>query len=695
MTALDDPSPDCPHPDGTAPDSGMPLLVGLDDEQALDPRLTGGKAAALARARRAGVTTLPGAVLTTEVSRHHDAGTPLDRLPGLAEVLAVLGGDVGLLAVRSSSVAEDQAETSAAGQFVSILDVDGPAAFTAAVTAVLASRRDAGAADQPIAVLVQPIVEPELSGVAFGVDPVSGRSDRRVVTAVRGRPAPLVSGEVEGSRWILDPAGKVLDADVHDDAHASRDDLRAVVTVGERLAEVFGSPQDIEWASVGGQLVVLQCRPVTTVVRGVPAGPVFGPGPVAETFPEPLSALEEDLWVPPLRDAVRDALRIAGTAEGDLAERELVVTVGGRVAMDLEVTGEDDAGPRRRRSLGPKVRRLRSAWRVGRLRTALPVIADDLVDQVDADLTAVPPLEQLSTRQLVALVDRGRDALHSLHAHEILMGLVADPSASPFTGSSVALRVLAEARADGQADEEILRHAPVVLALVPPRVGAPIILPSDASATDLSFDPPAAADAQVRREALRLRVRWVQELVGQAAYEIGRRLVRRGALAEVTQVRHLRLDELAALVTRRAVVDPALLTRRAEGTGGEADRPLPARFQVSDRGMAVAVEGRGRGGGTGAGGGEGRGPVTHDAEHPPDGSVLVVPTLTPGIGPQLPHLRAIVSETGSVLSHLAILAREAGVAVVVGHHGATEELPEGTVVHVDGQTGHVTVEEAQ
>lgn len=693
MTALDDPSPDCPPTDGTTPDSGPPLLVGLDDERALDPGLTGGKAAALARARRAGVTTLPGAVLTTEVSRRHDAGTPLAQLPGLAGALAVLGDDVGPLVVRSSSVAEDQAESSAAGQFASILDVDGPAAFTAAVAAVLASRHDAGAADQAIAVLVQPLVEPELSGVAFGVDPVSGRSDRRVVTAVRGRPAALVSGEVEGSRWALDPHGKVVDADVRDGARASREELRAVVAVGDRLAEVLGGPQDIEWAFVDGRLVVLQSRPVTTPVRGVPTGPVFGPGPVAETFPEALSALEEDLWVPPLRDAVRDALRISGTvAERDLDDSELVVTVGGRVAMDLEVTGEDDAvRARRSRGLAAKVRRLRSAWRIGRLRAALPVIADDLVDQVDADLTAVPPLEQLSTRQLVALVDRGRDALHSLHAHEILMGIVADSSASPFTGSSVALRVLAEARADGQGDEQILRHAPVVLALVPPRVGAPLLLPSEASATDLSFEPPAAPDAQVRREALRLRVRWVQELVGQAAYEIGRRLVRRGALGEATQVRHLRLDELAALVTRRAAVDPALLARR----GDEEDvPPLPARFRVSDRGVAIAVEGRGRGGGTGAGGGEGRGPVTHDAVHPPDGSVLVVSTLTPGIGPQLPHLRAIVSETGSVLSHLAILAREAGVPVVVGHHGARDELPEGTVVQVDGQTGRVTVEEA-
>ena len=57
------------------------------------------------------------------------------------------------------------------------------------------------------------------------------------------------------------------------------------------------------------------------------------------------------------------------------------------------------------------------------------------------------------------------------------------------------------------------------------------------------------------------------------------------------------------------------------------------------------------------------------------------------------RLKGIVAETGSVLSHLAILAREAGVATVVGYANATRELHEGSTVTVDGETGRVTVEE--
>ena len=78
------------------------------------------------------------------------------------------------------------------------------------------------------------------------------------------------------------------------------------------------------------------------------------------------------------------------------------------------------------------------------------------------------------------------------------------------------------------------------------------------------------------------------------------------------------------------------------------------------------------------------------ADDPPAGSVLVTSTLAPGLGPLLPRLAGIVAETGSVLSHLAILAREAGVATVVGYPMAMQELPEGTIVQVDGANGRVT-----
>ena len=668
-------------------------VIALDDERALDPRVSGGKAAALARARRGGVGTMSGAIITTAVSDLVDSGASIADVEEIAEIVSVIAPDGRPMVVRSSSVVEDQAASSQAGQFETVLDVCGVDELFDATRVVLDSRARAEASDQPIAVLVQPMADPEVAGVFFGVDPVTGRSDRRVVAAVRGQSDPLVSGEVDGSRWLLDARGHVVEHDIVDGLNLTPSRLREIVALGDRVAEVFGYAQDVEWAVVDGELLLFQSRPVTTEIRGVPSGPVFGPGPVAETFPEPLTQLEIDLWVPPLRRGVREALRLSGSGpEKALQGRELVTVVDGRVALDLEITGDYD-GPTsvHRAGLSARVRRLRSAWRVGRLRLALPLIADDLARQVDEDLEQVPDLGALSTRQLVALIGRGRYGLVSLHAHEILMGMVMEPSDAGFTGASVALRVLAESRVEGYTDEEILRRSPLVLALVAPRVGSAIVLPSSATASELTYDAPEVDVPAVQRETLRLRTRWMQELVGQAAFEVGCRLASQGVLADPMHVRHLHFDELAEIVAHRAVPDLERLVA-AERASQRPGSGLPARFQVSDRGHAIALtcEG-GSSGGTGAGGGIGRGPVTYDTENPPPGSVLVVTTLTPQLGPLLHHLKGIVAETGSVLSHLAILARERGVATVVAYPGATQ-LVEGTLVTVNGHNGEVTIE---
>jgi pyruvate,water dikinase len=266
--------------------------------------------------------------------------------------------------------------------------------------------------------------------------------------------------------------------------------------------------------------------------------------------------------------------------------------------------------------------------------------------------------------------------------------MLTDTGRNRMTGASVALRVLAEARQDGLTDQAVLERSPVVLALAPPRVAPRPELPAEATAMHLGLDGESGNDNGILREALRLRVRWMQELSGRAAWELGVRLTESGDLVEPDMIRHMTLEHVEAVFTKRALVVPSLVQTHLHNFGA----PLPARFQMSDRGKAIRVESDGGpGGGTGAGGGTGRGLVTYDAEEPPTGSVLVTTTLTPGLAPLLTRLNGIVSETGSVLAHLAILAREAGVPIVVGYADAVRELPEGTEVVVDGDTGQVTV----
>jgi phosphohistidine swiveling domain-containing protein len=676
-------------------ETARPLVVSLDDEISQDPSLTGGKSAALARGRIAGLSTLPGVVLTTAFCDAVDAGAEVASHPAVKEAFDLAGGDRQSLVARSSSVVEDMAESSMAGQFESIIGIEGFDAFVSAVSAVIDSRERADAMDHPIAVLVQPLIEPRFGGVMFGCDPVSGRSDRRVVSAVEGGPEPLVSGEVDGSRFLLDAgSSKVLEFSANDGPRLPQPDLRRLVALSAQVAKVYGSPQDVEWAiATDKELWLLQSRPVTTTIRGIPRGPIYGPGPVAETFPEPLTELESDLWVPPLREGVSQAVVLAGTATpADVDASEVVICVDGHVAIDLRLAGEikPKHGMVHKLNPIPAARNLKGAWRVGRLRSALPKLAENLLDRTDADLEAVPALSELTSRQLIALLHRSQDILRALHAHEILMGMLAAATDNRLTGASVALRVLAEARQDGLSDKQIITRSPAVLALTAPRVAPEPVMPEEAAPIYIpTGDSPSCCPNGILREALRLRVRWVQEISGRAAWELGERLAAAGDLTEPELIRHMTLEHVESVATKRAVVVPALVAKHHHDFGD----PLPAAFQLSDLGKPIRAQTAAEvGGGTGAGGGEASGVVTYDADDPPNGSVLVTTTLSPGLGPLLPRLRGIVAETGSVLSHLAILAREARVATVVGYTGAKDQLPEGAVVHVDGDTGQVTIE---
>ncbi len=683
--------------DGGDNDARQRLIVDLTDPIARDTALTGGKAAALATAAAAGLRTLPGVILTTAFSRAVDAGTAVANAPVISEAFLRAAGPTAALVARSSSVIEDTVDSSMAGQFDSVLGITTLDELADAVTTVLGSRRRAQATGQPIAVLIQPLIEPAFGGVLFGVDPVTGRTDRLVVSAVRGAPEPLVSGRVSGSRYVLDTSGHVVDADIGDGPKLRTRQLHRLMSLAADVAAVFGAPQDVEWAiGTDGRLWLLQSRPVTSEVRGAPSGPIYGPGPVAETFPEPLTELERDLWVPPLRDAVREAVLLAGIAsKKELDTTDVVVTVDGRVAVDLHLAGEVPS--HRHNALHPMraAAQVRSAWRVGRLRAALPRLAAHVLDQADRDLKDVPALDALTPRQLLSVLHRGTSVLRSIHAHEILMGMLLDTGDNAVTGASVALRALADGRADGLDDAAIVEANPVVLALTPPRIGGAVALPADVAYSHTHTpDGDAPNPNGVLREALRLRVRWVQELTGRAAWALGRRLVADGKLATPDAIRHLTLADLDAITAGAAVAVPA----PAAGPAPVTSAALPARFQLSDRGKAIEARPprhRRRAKdttGTGAGGGRGRGPVTYDAIDPAPGSVLVTTTLTPGLGPLLPRLAGIVAETGSVLSHLAILARESGVPTVVGYVGAAAALPEGAIALVDGDVGKISVE---
>ena len=651
------------------------MLVDLHDPRAAEPTLCGAKAANLARAATAGLPTLGGFVLTTAAT----ASWPDSRVEALAAWRALGAPRV---VVRSSSTVEDIGSSSMAGQFTSVLGVTDEEAFLHAVEVVLASGRSPHSGDGglPMAVLVQPEVEAVCGGVLFGLDPVTGDRHATVVDAVLGSPEQVVSGSTVAAHVVLGPRGRVRSwQGPRLDGLLPPSRRRALVSLARRAEKAFGGPQDVEWAvDAAGALWLLQSRPVTAT--GVaPRGPRYGPGPLAETFPDPLAPLEVALWIDPLRDAITAALAVLGAVpERRIRASEVVVVLGGRPAVDLELIGAAPAGHRWWRRLDPVAGTLRvlAAWRTGRLRSALPLLAGDLVAAVDRELLEVPPLPALDDAALLDLLEAARNDLRALHGYEILCGMLLPAGAT--TAAGAALGALAAARHRGAAEVAIAPEQPAVLALVPPRIGGRPALPPGHGVIGghvrLSELPP--------REALRLRCRWVQELSARAVEEVATRLLDAGVVTDREVVRTWPLEGLGAALT--AGIVPA-----AEPF--EPEPPLPMAFRLAAR-TPVATGDAGPGG-VGAGSGRATGRVRHPGTAPTPGQdeVLVVDVLAPQLAAELGRVRAIVSETGSPLSHLAILAREQHVPVAVGVEGARRRVPEGALVLVDGTAGTVTL----
>jgi len=73
-----------------------------------------------------------------------------------------------------------------------------------------------------------------------------------------------------------------------------------------------------------------------------------------------------------------------------------------------------------------------------------------------------------------------------------------------------------------------------------------------------------------------------------------------------------------------------------------------------------------------------------------EGAVLVTAFTTPLLTLAMTQASAIITDTGGLTCHAAVVARELGVPCVVGTHEATKVLQDGLKVTVDGEKGIVT-----
>jgi len=311
-----------------------PVAVRLDD--AVDPTRCGHKAATLAELRKRGHNVPDGFVIPVGMTYDRDA---------LLAPLAALGE--GPYAVRSSGVAEDLAHASFAGQYESVIGVASLDDVISAAGRVLASgtsaratayRSEHGASHSPLAVLVQRQVAAEAAGVMFTKNPVTG-DDECVVEAVRGLGDKLADGSASAERWVQ--RGTTLEApatpSVLDAALAKR-----LVELGARIERERGEPQDIEWASVGDEIFVLQARPITNLPRK-PAITIPTGRWTKDTghFTGPVTPAAATILLPAYEKAMEAALADFGVPMKTIHQRSF----GGEVyTQDIDLDGKHHPG---------------------------------------------------------------------------------------------------------------------------------------------------------------------------------------------------------------------------------------------------------------------------------------------------------------------------------------------------------------
>ena len=211
--------------------------------------------------------------------------------------LARRNGEVSV-SVRSSAIGEDDLHFSFAGLHYTALNVSRAnlvdACFEVLISKYLPQSlvyrymtglRDA---DMPMSIGCMQMIDSEVSGVLFTIDPMRNRNEI-IIQAVRGLGTKVVDGSVEAQEYVVERSGdhrvlsyksgnqdsravprsadglqdERLSEDLKNSPCLGEDKIRKIIEYALKIEQYFESPQDIEWAiDKDGEVYILQCRPL-------------------------------------------------------------------------------------------------------------------------------------------------------------------------------------------------------------------------------------------------------------------------------------------------------------------------------------------------------------------------------------------------------------------------------------------------
>ena len=188
----------------------------------------------------------------------------------ILETIGKILSNVHYFAVRSSAKNEDSASQSFAGHYYSAIGVRYDDVYLK-VQKVIESYKDLHGS-----VIVQEFIPSDSAGVIFS----EVENNTVIINATVGLCQPVVNGEA-CDEYICSKNGFILHKDISANKKIlifndgelvtensrkeslNEGEVQALIKLSNKIQEVFGSPQDIEWCIKGGEIYILQSRPIT------------------------------------------------------------------------------------------------------------------------------------------------------------------------------------------------------------------------------------------------------------------------------------------------------------------------------------------------------------------------------------------------------------------------------------------------
>ncbi len=261
-----------------------------------DTSEVGGKGASLGEMTKVGIPVPPGFAVTTETYKEfRDQELPVEVRDEILAAFDKLGAE--RVAVRSSAVAEDSSAASWAGQLESYLNTTRDnlienirkcwESIKSERALAYAAEKDVPEDKLLVAVVVQKMVESEVAGVMFTINPITKDQNEVMIEAGFGLGEMLVQGMITPDNFVVDKNTldiKSIDIQTQETMLVFKDgenkevplsneegsrqtlsheQIRKLTKIGKRIEEHYGFPCDIEWTLEKGNFYIVQSRPIT------------------------------------------------------------------------------------------------------------------------------------------------------------------------------------------------------------------------------------------------------------------------------------------------------------------------------------------------------------------------------------------------------------------------------------------------